>query len=148
MEVLREEEIGLADELLGALEGLGSPIVGGGGGGQGGGVICRLLETETGLDGGRQRKRMDESDDYLEDIASSNNNGDGKIGGIPSKFLDLSHFPHLQKSFPGAAGGGDADHHQQHRRGISGNVFSPEVAEEGGMWDIGKKRQHRPIKKL
>jgi hypothetical protein len=91
---------------------------------------------------------MDNSDDYLEDIAGSNNTGDGKIGGIPSKFLDLSHFPHLQKSFPGAEGGGDADHHQQHRCGISGNVFSPEVAEEGAMWDIGKKRQHCPIKKL
>ena len=30
--------------------------------------------------------------DYLEDIAGSNNNGDGKIGRIPSKFLDLPHF--------------------------------------------------------
>ena len=29
-----EREIGLADELLGTLEGLGSPIVGGGGGGK------------------------------------------------------------------------------------------------------------------
>jgi len=133
---------------LGALEGLGSPIVGGSGGEQGGGGIRCLLGAETGLDGGRQRKRMDESDDYLEDIAGSNNNGDGKIGGIPSKFLDLSHFPHLQKSFPGAAGGGDADHHQQHRCGISGNVFSPEVAEEGAMWGICKKQKHRPIKNL
>ena len=67
------------------------------------------------------------------------------IGGIPSRFLDLSHFPHLKKkSFQNGLG---QHHHQSsHRRGISSDILSPDKDEERTKSDMvqeinSKKRQ-------
>jgi hypothetical protein len=121
-----DREMTLADNLLDSLAGLGcsssrsSRIIGGGDG------ISGFLDLG--------RSKMDETDDSdgggnSASSSSSRNDEDVLIGGIPSRFLDLSHFPHLKKkTFQNNRVG---QHHRQssHRRGISSDILSPDKDE-------------------
>eukprot|EP00584_Thalassiosira_punctigera_P003629 CAMPEP_0172534492 /NCGR_PEP_ID=MMETSP1067-20121228/6838_1 /TAXON_ID=265564 ORGANISM="Thalassiosira punctigera, Strain Tpunct2005C2" /NCGR_SAMPLE_ID=MMETSP1067 /ASSEMBLY_ACC=CAM_ASM_000444 /LENGTH=371 /DNA_ID=CAMNT_0013319293 /DNA_START=26 /DNA_END=1137 /DNA_ORIENTATION=+ len=79
-----EKELGKAESERRLAEEFLSRFRGGSGGGGATHRRCRSLER---LEGGRSVAENDE------------NEGRHMIGGIPSKFLDLSHFPKLKKSF-------------------------------------------------
>lgn len=134
-----DRKMTLADNLLGSLAGLGCSSSS---------RSSRILLPLGGIvDPGRSR--MDETDDSdggMNSGGSSSSDEDILIGGIPSRFLDLSHFPHLKKkSFQNGLG---QHHHQSsHRRGISSDLLSPDKDEEKTKRGTvhGNNSEKRPI---
>jgi hypothetical protein len=67
--------------------------------------------------------------------------GDVKIGGIPSKFLDLSHFPLLRRSFPRRRGG----EHRRDREAFCSPEQEKDEMGDDGMDGGNEGRRRRPI---
>ncbi len=81
----------------------------------------------------------DDSED--DDDDEDDEEDDRLIGGIPSKFLDLSHFPHLlRKPFRGGGPGG-GQHHRHRDAFVSPEDELGELGGEGGGSGNGKRRR-------
>ena len=90
-------------------------------------------------------RRMDRCCDYSADVDVVD--GECTIGGIPSRFLDLSHFPLLRKSIRAGGGIGTNAPHRRH-----GFFLSPEEEEEEEDGGDGRRRtaangkkRHHPL---
>ena len=132
-------EMALAEEFLGRFGwGGGHPggdYLGGNVGlGEGG---CPLLGGAAELKG---RGTMDDDSEDIDDDEDDEED-DRLIGGIPSKFLDLSHFPHLlRKSFRGDGPGGGQHRHRDAFVSPEDELGEP-GREGGGSGNNGKRRR-------